>query len=150
MARRQDHSKVDELFACSSQDTLTTKGTSTSCSSPLSCSSAREPLIPDLPRRELVWQGNADSQCLIGSPADVRIMSYNLLADKFLPSRTKHLSPLTTCLDADSRVKSFLAEFKESSADVICLQEVSTMEIGKKLEEGLASLGYKIVPNTYY
>jgi mRNA deadenylase 3'-5' endonuclease subunit Ccr4 len=69
-------------------------------------------------------------------------MSYNLLADKFLPSRVKHLSSYDNCYDADFRAESFLTEFKESGADVICLQEVSTRSIGKKLETGLAKLGY--------
>lgn len=77
-------------------------------------------------------------------------MSYNLLADKFLPSRIKHLSSKENCLDADFRAKCFLAEFQESGADIICLQEVSTREIGKLIEIGLAAMGYKIVPNTYY
>lgn len=137
----EEEAKLAELFSC---DDISTLCGDSNHSSPSGSLCIEHEVMP-LPRGMMPLESGKSSE-----GTTFKVMSYNLLADKFLPSRVPHLKPKANCLSTDFRAQKFISELRESNSDIVCLQEVSTRTIGSAIERELVALGYAIVPNYYY
>lgn len=98
--------------------------------------------LPRPPPRPWIPLGQPSGRCLPGSPHFLfTVMCYNVLCDKYA---TRHLYGYCPpwALDWEYRKKSILNEIITNSADIICLQEVSTEQFYSFFFPHLAIEGY--------
>ncbi|KAI1215157.1 glucose-repressible alcohol dehydrogenase transcriptional effector [Annulohypoxylon truncatum] len=93
--------------------------------------------IPPNPRMPIIVQEDVGSE-----KERIRVMSWNTLCDKYATSTQYGYTP-ASALSWEYRKDSIMREFRDRSADILCLQETAMDAFDNFFSPELAKLGYK-------